>query len=170
MKKILITGPESTGKTTLTQGLIKRLDGIMVPEFARIYLEKLNRSYEEDDLLAIAKGQLDWINQGIQKSPNYLIVDTGLLVIKIWSHYKYKNVHPWISTNLQKQHFDFVFLCSPSDITWEEDPHRENPRDRKELFELYKEELVALQWNFEILTGNKTKRLSKVMEKLDNQN
>lgn len=170
MKKILITGPESSGKTTLAQGLIKRLDGLMVPEYARIYLEKLNRPYQEDDLLTIAKGQLEWIDQGIQKAPNFLILDTGLLVMKIWAQYKYKNIHPWISNNLEKQQFDFVFLCSPSDILWEKDSQRENPNDRPLLFQLYKEQLMALQWDFEILKGNEKDRLSKVLNLIEEQN
>jgi nicotinamide riboside kinase len=164
MKKILVTGPESSGKTTLAQGLNKHLDGLMVPEFSRIYLEKLNRPYIEDDLLAIAKGQLDWINRGVNKSPNFLILDTGLLVMKVWGLYKYQNSHPWIASNLEKQQFDFIFLSSPSDIPWEEDSLRENPNDRDILFQLYKEQLLALDWDFEILKGNEADRLDKALE------
>ena len=162
MKKILITGPESSGKTTIAQDLTKQLQATMVPEFSRIYLEKLNRPYREEDLLEIAKGQNDWLQKAIALEPQFLIADTALIVMKVWGEVVFENVHPWILQQLEKQHFDHIFLCHPS-IPWEPDPLRENPDNRLELFDKYENSLKNLNWNYHILKGPHQPRLTKAL-------
>ena len=58
---ITIVGPESSGKTTLARQLAADLGCPWVPEYAREYLDGLGRTYEEDDLQIIARGQLEAI-------------------------------------------------------------------------------------------------------------
>jgi nicotinamide riboside kinase len=95
MQKIIITGPESTGKTTLAQQLAQHYQTVWVPEYSRDYIAQLNRSYEEDDLLEIAKGQVRREDEMVAKhTPDLLICDTSLLVIKVWSKVKYQRCHP----------------------------------------------------------------------------
>jgi len=57
-RKIVIIGPESTGKSSLCEQLAQHYDSLWCPEFAREYLLTNGASYSYDDLLAIAKGQL----------------------------------------------------------------------------------------------------------------
>src|SRR5690606_31123528 len=87
MKKVVILGPESTGKSTLSQQLATHYHTEWVPEYARQYLEELGRPYEQHDLLTIAAGQLGLEDEMAQKAQGLLICDTDLYVIKVWSEH-----------------------------------------------------------------------------------
>ena len=147
MLKIIVTGPESSGKTTLCKKLSKHFKIPFTKEFAREYLNVLSRDYSQDDLLKIAKGQL-------ASEHNFQLLDTDLITIKIWSEYKYGNCEKWILDTIEKQKTEkrFYLLCKP-DIHWEADPLRENPNNRNGLFELYKKELEDLEYNYLIVKG-----------------
>lgn len=138
--KIVVTGPESTGKTTLAQSLAKHYATSWVREYARIYIDNLNQPYEEEDLLAIAKGQMASEAAAKAKMNRLLICDTSLEVIKIWSEVKYRRCHHWILEKFRQQQVDLYLLCAP-DIMWTYDPQREHPDDRDQLFLKYKETL-----------------------------
>ena len=142
MKKIVITGPESSGKTTLAEQLAAHFHTLHVKEYSRIYLHNLSRPYEEADLFNIAKGQLASEEVAKAKVKDLLICDTSLEVIKIWSEVKYNHCHPWILEQYQQQQVNLYLLCSP-DIPWEYDPQRENPADRNVLFKRYQHELTG---------------------------
>ena len=145
--KIIVIGPESSGKTTLCNELSKHFNLPFSKEYAREYLEKLNSNYTQDDLLKIAKGQLQTEN-GLQ------LLDTDLITLKIWSEYKYGSCDNWILTQIEKQKTEnrFYLLCSP-DIPWQADKQRENPNDREELFKIYKQELDDLEHTYFIVDG-----------------
>ncbi len=162
--KIIITGPESTGKTTLAQGLSGHYQAFWVKEYARIYLDQLQRPYQEDDLLAIAKGQLASEQAAQTKADELLICDTSLEVIKIWSEVKYGRCHPWILEKLRQQKTDLYLLCTP-DIPWACDPQRESPQDREALFTLYKQMLKDK--NYVEIAGNKEKRIQTAIQAAD---
>jgi len=138
-----------------------------VEEEARSYLNKLDRPYTENDLLQIAKKQYAQENRLSSSSKPFLFCDTSLLVLKIWSEYKYKRVHPWIVEKLKKNKPSLYFLCNV-DVPWESDPLREHPNeaDRQALFFLYQKELKLLKMPYIILSGRKERRLEKVKEVL----
>ena len=158
MTKIIITGPESSGKTTICKGLSNYYNIPFSEEYSRKYLNHLQKNYTQEDLLEIAKGQLK-SNQENQ------ICDTDLITIKIWSEYKYSSCDNWILEQIEKQKTEnrFYLLCKP-DIPWESDPLRENSNDREELFEIYKKELQYLDHNYFIVEGgNRTENsISKI--------
>ena len=156
--KIAFTGPESSGKTTLAKLIAATLDGHFIEEYAREYLSD-KESYNQMDLDIIAKKQLEnW-----KVKSNLLIADTELTVIKVWSDYRFKNCSDYILNAYKSQSFDHYFLCKP-DIPWEDDPMRENPENRDELFELYLQELKKMQRPFTIIQGNKENRLKTCKE------
>ncbi len=160
---ILITGPESTGKTTLAKLLSQATSSTVIPDYSRMYLDALGRDYNYDDIekMAIAHHTL------IENSKdNSLILDTFLLNYKIWSEYKYGRVSQVIITMLTEYEFEHVFLLKP-DIAWEPDPLRENPYDREELFELYVSELDKLAWNYNVIDGHGQDRLSHALKALE---
>ncbi|MBJ10690.1 MAG: ATPase [Flavobacteriales bacterium] len=141
VKHIVITGPESSGKTTLTKAIAKALNTDYTEEYAREYLNS-NTSYKQEDLLLIAQGQL----QKEKANANPIAIhDTDLITIKIWSEYKYNQCDPWILEQIEQQKSKnrIYLLCKP-DIPWEADPLRENPSNRAELFKIYKKELEYL--------------------------
>ena len=160
MLKIIATGPESSGKTTLCKALSKHFNLPFSKEYAREYLDALNRDYNQDDLLKIAKGQLQAEN-GIQ------LLDTDLITLKIWSEYKYGSCDKWILNQIEKQKSEkrFYLLCK-SDIPWEADPQRENPNNREELFEIYKTELESLGHTYFVVEGKD--RVEKSISKISN--
>jgi len=145
--KIIVTGPESSGKTTLCKALSKHFNIPFAKEYARGYINKLEREYTQNDLLSIAKGQLE-------SEFNSQLLDSDLITIKIWSEYKYGSCDKWIldQIEIQKTEKRFYLLCKP-DIPWQADNQRENPNDRKELFEIYKKELEVLGPDYFIVEG-----------------
>lgn len=165
MRKIVITGPESSGKSSLAQALAKHYGVSPVPEYARTYLERLDRAYEEKDLLSIAKGQVAWEETFALQMKDWLILDTSLIVLKIWSEHKYGRCHPYILEKLQSNNYDLFLLCRP-DIPWVFDPLRENPFDRETLFVLYQRELQVLGFPYVEVSGEGKERLNQAIDAL----
>ncbi len=161
--KIAITGPESTGKTTIAQQLAQSFGTVWVKEYARTFLEQLDRSYKEVDLLRIAQEQFRWETEAAQEANKLFFCDTDLVVLKVWSEYKYGRCHPWIEERLKEAGYQLHFLCG-TDIPWVYDPLREHPGEREQLFEIYKKELLALGFPYVELEGGKEQRLNRAIE------
>ena len=169
MQKIILTGPESSGKTTLAQQLATHFQVEWLPEYAREYLQKINRNYEEADLLKIAKGQFLQEENALQnaalKNEKFLIVDTSFLVLKIWSIVKYRKCDSFILNQLNEQKQALFILCG-SEIDWEFDPLRENPKDRNKLYLMYKKELEEMNAHFIEVKGSPEERLEICLKKI----
>ena len=160
LRKFAITGPESTGKSTLSKQLAEYYNCELVEEYAREYIDKLTHPYTQEDILQIAKTQKQIEFKKAKRADKILITDTELIVTKIWSDIKYQNCHPWIIENIEKQDYDLYLLCD-IDLPWESDPQREHPHLRKHLFNLYKQELESRNLNFKIISGEKNERFKK---------
>lgn len=135
MNKILITGPESSGKSYLAKALAKHFNGRLINEYARTFLAN-KPEYQQKDLLTIAIGQFNSERAMYKKSGSYLFSDTGLEVIRIWSLEKYGDVDQKILDLEEQQNYDLILLCKPN-IPWEYDELRENEYDRDRLYESY---------------------------------
>ena len=169
MFKIAITGPESTGKSTLSEKLAHHYNTNFVPEYSRSYLENFVGQYTENDVVEIAKGQHNLILEEEKKSSKILIADTEIVVCKIWVEYVFKHSNKVIDEILKQQDFDLYLLCD-IDLPWVYDPLRENPDidERKELFEIYRNTLEQMKVPFEIVSGDDEVRVNnaiKVIEK-----
>ena len=105
MFKIAITGPESTGKSTLAEKLAKHFNVGFIPEYSRTYLENFEGQYTENDVVEIAKGQYNLILEEEKKNPEILIADTETIVCKIWVEYVFKHSNETIDNILKKQIF-----------------------------------------------------------------
>lgn len=145
--KIAFTGPESSGKTTMANWLSQHLSFDLVTEYAREYLSK-KRNYDCEDLNKIAREQF----KRNEVSTN-LIIDTEMLIMKVWCEEKYNSCSKPILELLERQKIDYYFLCMP-DIPWEDDPLRENPLDRERLFRTYINYVNELGFNYSILEGD----------------
>ncbi len=160
-KTILITGPESSGKTTLAKQLAENLGAEFLPEYARTYLEQHGPEYEQSTLLTIAKEHTLAFDTSLASNQSkILLLDTFLLNIKIWSEEKYESCDSWILDQLTSFRPDGVLLCKP-DIPWKPDPLRENPLDRDRLFAIYQQELDQLQWNYLIIDAERREKKLK---------
>lgn len=152
MKKIVITGSESTGKSTLTAQLAAHFNTPYVEEYARRFIDQLDRPYVKEDLIDIAKGQLATEKKVSLLSPEILLCDTDLLTIKIWSEFKYGDCDPFIIEQFTQNVPDLYLLCEP-DLPWKPDPQRENPEDREALFTLYIHHISMYRIPFRLIKG-----------------
>ena len=154
--RIAFTGPESCGKSTLAKWVSEKYNLLLSEEFAREFLAQ-KETYIQDDLDIITSGQLlDWKKKGTQ-----FVADTEITVLKVWSEYRFKNTSHVILEAHKNQVFEHYFLCAP-DIPWEEDPLRENPLNREELFLMYEQEIIQHNWPFTILKGSLEERQKEV--------
>jgi NadR type nicotinamide-nucleotide adenylyltransferase len=168
-KKVVVIGPESTGKSTLSQALAQFFDCPWVPEYARTYLEKLGRPYDYEDLLEIAKGQVELEEMASEKAKGLVICDTDLHVIKVWSEHKYGKSHDWILDQIKARKYD-IYLLTDIDIPWEEDPQREHPQPemREYFFEQYHNLISATGVPYARISGSVLQRLEQAVEVIKN--
>lgn len=170
MRKIIVTGPESSGKTTLARMLAAHYQAPLVDEQARAYLNALGRPYVELDLLAIAQQQRAAEEKGEgmarETSSPLVICDTDLLTIRIWSLVKFGRCDPWITQMLVDHKPHHSILCSP-DIPWEPDPLREDPHGRDQLFAIHERELNALNRSCTVVHGDPGQRLRMAIAAVD---
>ena len=166
MKKVVIIGPESTGKSTLSAALAEHFNTVWVPEYARQYINQLKRPYDKADLLEIAKGQIKLEKKLSNKADKLLICDTDLLVIKIWSEHKYGICDQKILEMIKQQSCD-LYLLTDIDFPWEEDPQRENPHLREYFMQVFEEEINANNVPYIKISGDRTTRLKSAVEAIN---
>lgn len=165
MIRIAITGPESTGKTTISKALAEHFQTHLFEEFARKYLTERNGEYDYKDLSKIAALQQEE-REKIPRS-SIIIYDTENIVLEIWAKVKYGKTDPLIDKLVEDQRFDHYFLCSPEGVKWEEDPLRENPNDRDELFSLYENRLKEKKLPYSVLKGEMHSRIDEAIELIE---
>lgn len=136
---IALTGPESTGKTTLAEQLSNHFGWPMTPEIAREALAS-DVKYHEHDVYRMALKQFRTIETAVRGDNAFFIADTDLLTYRIWLSFKYGHCASWLEAISRRQKPVLYLLCKP-DLQWEPDPLRENPNDLLQLFEIYKSNL-----------------------------
>lgn len=163
-KKVVITGPESAGKTTLAEWLTTALDGCLVPEYARNYVESLERPYCYEDLVSIAEFQIAEEYRISQQIGNKIMfLDTWLDVTKVWFDVVYGKVPDWVGKGLATTKIDLFLVCSP-DLPWIPDPVRENGGEmRTILFNRYCHELENYGFDYEIIKGEGIERMQNAL-------
>lgn len=164
LKRIALTGPESTGKTWLAKNLAGHYQTVYVPEYAVEYLKKYGPRYDLEDIVNIAKGQLKQENKLMEKANGLLFCDTDVMVTKIWSKVVFGRVPGWIGKKVKEHQYDLYLLCYP-DIEWEYAPFRQNPDDRDFLFQLYEEDMQG--FNYRIVKGHGEQRLKNAINFVD---
>jgi nicotinamide riboside kinase len=159
---VVITGPESSGKTTLSNDLGVLFGIHPVPEIARKYLSEKKGTYLFEDLKTIANLQME---AAIYKKNrfNLIISDTDLLTILIWSLDKFGKCDPWIKESLAQNLPDLYILCKP-DMPWQDDILRENPNDRWRLYHWYKKEIDSIKVPSLIVSGDPESRVNLASE------
>jgi len=165
MIRISVTGPESTGKSWLAERLARHYSTLWVPEYARKYLDEINRPYSYDDILLISQRQYAQEN-AMAKKAELLFCDTDFCVTSIWCQVKYGKCHPWITEKLEQNKYDLFLLCD-IDLPWQYDPLREHPEMRTELFEMYQDLLLKYKFTYHIVSGTDNHRLQNAIAVVD---
>jgi NadR type nicotinamide-nucleotide adenylyltransferase len=175
MKKIVIIGPESTGKSTLCALLAQHYNTVWCPEYAREYLLTHGTKYSYDDLLAIAKGQIELEeNCAAAGKPTAgngqpaIFIDTDMYVMKVWCEYVFGKCHNYILEQIATRKYDLYLLCN-IDLPWVADVLREYPdeRSRRELFGIYKDILVNQHTPWVEISGSYEERLKQAVAAVD---
>lgn len=170
--KVVLFGPESTGKTTLSEQLARYYNTVWVPEYAREYLQnKWNeerKTCEPQDLLPIAVGQMRLENHLTKKATNLLICDTDLLETKVYSEAYYLGYcEPLLEKYALQNQYNLYFLTY-IDIPWEKDDLRDKPNEREQMFEYFRNTLIKYNKPFVLLKGDKKTRLATAVTHIDN--
>lgn len=166
-KRIALIGPESTSKSTLSALLAKHYKTLWVEEYAREYLKNINRKYTLEDIVTIAKRQLEIEKNKIPQSNKFIFVDTELIISKVWCEDVFKTCPDWILSNIEKEKYDFYLLCYP-DIEWQKDSLRENPHRRQFFFDWYEKELKNISANYTVIKGIGDERLKNCISAIEN--
>jgi NadR type nicotinamide-nucleotide adenylyltransferase len=187
VKKIVIIGPESTGKSTLCELLAQHYNTMWCPEFAREYLLTNGTDYSFDDLLSIAKGQLameeeysamvnsQWLTTKTSDHSRLtthhsplLFIDTDMYVMKVWCEFVFDKCHNWVLKQIAERKYDLYLLCN-TDVAWVKDELREYPdfERRQQLFHIYKDLLVNQSTPWIEISGSYEERVEKAVAAID---
>ncbi len=165
--KVVLFGPESTGKTTLAKQLAEYYNAEWIPEYAREYLqEKWDKTKEictYDDLMLIAEGQMKLENEAAKRAKEVLICDTDLLETKIYSEVYFNGlVHPVLDKISLENVYD-LYLLTYIDVPWTPDDLRDKPHQREEMFLNFKECLDKHELPYIVIEGDETSRFEKAI-------
>ncbi|MES1214540.1 MAG: AAA family ATPase [Bacteroidota bacterium] len=176
MKKIVVIGPESTGKSTLCEELAEHYNTLWCPEYAREYLLKNGTEYTFDNLLTIAEGQVA-LEEKMEKLAvgswqltchSTLFIDTDMYVMKVWCEFVFDNCHRFILDQIVERKYDLYLLCNV-DLPWVKDELREYPdlENRQKLYYIYKDIMVNQTVPWVDISGGYEERLKKAIDAVD---
>jgi NadR type nicotinamide-nucleotide adenylyltransferase len=179
MKKIVIIGPESTGKSSLCEKLAAHYKATWVKEYAREYLLKNGTDYTFENLLDIAKGQLageelaisNWQLANERQTTNskkLIFIDTDMYVMKVWCEFVFEKCHHWILNRIVERKYDLYLLCN-IDMPWVKDELREYPdlKTREKLYHHYKDIMVNQTVPWVDISGSYEERVQKAVTAID---
>jgi NadR type nicotinamide-nucleotide adenylyltransferase len=165
--KIIVTGPESTGKTELAESLAQLFETIWIPEYARDYIEHLHRPYVYEDVIQIARIQIAKESEcTLKPGKRILFFDTWLIITKVWLDLVFGRCPEWIVNHIRSSKIDLFLVCA-TDLPWIADPVRENGGEKREaLFDLYCEEIRSFGFKYEVIDGFGSARIENALKAL----
>lgn len=170
-RRVVVTGPESTGKSTLAEKLARHLDTLWVPEFARGYLDELNARRQAphfvqyEDIEPIARGQVASEEALARDCNGLLICDTDLHVTSVYSHFYFRRCPPWVEEEALRRPYARHLFCE-IDTPWVADAQRDqgSPEQRKKMRELFVAELARGNRKVSYIHGAWDQRMEQALE------
>lgn len=170
MYKIAIIGPESTGKSNLSEYLANHYNCYWVPEYAREYCAQLNRECNMQDELNIFYGQLKnerkIFNESLAINKNLLICDTTIITVKVWTEHVFKTCPDVVNREFNLRHYD-LYLLTNNDLPWQDDPLRNFPNERDYFYKWYLKLMEENNLNFKIVSGVNKERYKNAIIAID---
>lgn len=166
MKVIVLTGPESTGKSWLAAGIQQQFGGLRVDEYVRGFIEQNPRDTCLADIPEIARGQVQWEDAARAQQPQLLILDTHLLSNILWSRTLFNACPTWVERALLARHYDLHLLLSPESVPWHDDGQRCQPQlaERKAFFQASHQWLELHRQPYQVVQGDWNQRKDAVFE------
>jgi len=161
--KVVLYGPESTGKSTLTQELANYYDTVYVKEFSRTYAEtkaKRNLQLTKNDVLPIAIGQMHSENEQLKNANRLLICDTDLLETKVYSEFYYNGFCPDLVKKYAHENTYDLYFLTYIDTPWKADSIRDQPNTRLQMFTTFEQALIDSKKRYIIVKGSFEERLN----------
>lgn len=168
--KIAVIGPESTGKTSLCEALARHYDTVWVPEYARVYFNDSDiYNYNLDDLVIIAKKQMELERESLAHARRFLFCDTTLITLKIWAELEFQQTPEFIEANLKKIKYDHYFITD-TQVPWIADGLRQNKHSRQLLLNMNIREVEAMGAPYTLIEGTESKRIENAIATLEGIN
>ncbi|MGJ8638894.1 MAG: AAA family ATPase [Opitutaceae bacterium] len=167
MKRIVLTGAESTGKSTLATALSGYYGEPWSAEYVRSYVDSISRQLCADDLEPIAEGQLAIEDSALQKAKRFALHDTNIFSSIVYANHYFSTTIDWVNDRFLERDYTLYLLCMP-DIPWVPDEgQREGPEVRQQLHEIFKQSLDRLQLPYVEISGNETERFGAAITAID---
>ena len=161
--RVVITGAESTGKTTLAQALASYYSEPWTEEYVRNYVDRLDRSLQPEDLEPIARGQLTTEDAKLEQARRLIIHDTNIMSFIVYARHYFNAELDWVNQSFKERNYSLYMLCAP-DIPWESDPsQRDSPEAREQLYDIFKTQLKSLKLPHLEIQGSKEGRLQQAV-------
>lgn len=166
-KIIVITGAESTGKSTLTEALANHFNAPFIPEIAREYIENLSDKYNYNDIENIARKQVEQLNKLRKSNHPYIFIDTWLIITKIWFEVVFNKIPDWFEPEILKTKIDLFLICA-TDLPWIPDPVRENGGEQRIVLQnKYIQNIKNYNYKYKIVRGKDNERFHNALSCLD---
>lgn len=163
-KIIVITGAESTGKSTLAKALASHFEVPYIPEYARDYVLNLKEQYTYNDVELIARKQAEQLKESLKLNEPIIILDTWLLITKVWFEVVFKSVPDWIEKEIKNTHIDMFLICD-TDLPWVADDVRENGGENRNLLhKKYIEDIEKYNYKYQIINGDGATRVRNAIQ------
>jgi len=166
---VALTGAESTGKSTLAKALAEHYHVPFVPEFARDHVRSLQGKYTFNDVEFIAHKQVEQYKKLLSEQHPVIILDTWLLITKVWFEVVYGRVPEWLEESIRKYKVDLFLVCD-TDLPWEPDDVRENGgENRDKLQQRYIDEIETEQFRYKLVQGDGKTRTQNAIDLIKNE-
>ncbi len=164
---IALTGAESTGKSTLAEALAKHYNVPFVPEYARDYVRNIHRKYTFEDVELISRQQIEQYEKFVSENRSIVILDTWLLITKVWFDVVFHQVPVWLEESIQKYKINLFLVCD-TDLPWEADDVRENGGERRnKLQERYISEIRNNNFPYQVINGVGNMRVQNAVKSIE---
>ncbi|MHC8320195.1 AAA family ATPase [Pseudomonas sp. GB2N2] len=166
MKVLVLTGPESSGKSWLASEIHANFGGIVVGEYVRHFIDTEARVTCYEDITPIADGQLGWEDTARNEQSSLLILDTHLLSNILWSRTLFGDCPDWIEQALLARHYDLHLLLSPDAVGWHDDGQRCQPQlaERQAFFQASHQWLDLHRQPYQVVQGDWKQRKQAAFE------
>ena len=157
---VVVTGSESTGKTTLAGDLARELGTVWVPEYARTYVDvqlAIGRQLDASDVEPIARGEIAAIDAALPTVRDLLVLDTDLVSTVVYANHYYGSCPPWIVREARTRLGDLYLLCD-IDVPWIPAPFRDRPDRREEIHGLFADTLASFGARVVVVRGTWAER------------